>query len=363
MLSKTKIYIDKDSLEIIAQDSTISDNYYKNIIEILRRHADLYLNVTEKDLNFIRDPKDLNDPGDIYTFIEGKSLPWPSSAIENFAALHDKEKMPDINANVVYILNNKEAVKNLRDKYGVMAIFIDDLNDDTFYYYCSPDIDMDSVPGGVTENGWQCILREELSLLPPSNSIVVSDSNLLTNKRINNKTGENHFCGLVNLKDLLNLLLPSQIDVPYYILIVCPNTSKFEEGKTKKIVSRWVDEVRALRSYSIVVEFMLTKKTVHSRDLYTNYYQIHLDKGFYVFEPWTKKVHKEGESHNDIKIFSYLYSPFKRGKSEVDSAIIDLKVIYSKYDAFLRNTGESMLIDSSKNQIKQSDLSKNRILF
>ena len=362
MLSKTKIYIDKDSLEIIAQDSTISDNYYKNIIEILRRHAELYLDVTEEDLDFIRDPKDLNDPGDIYTFIEGKSLPWPSSAIENFAALHDKGKTPDIKANVVYILNNKENVKNLRDKYGVMAIFIEDLNDDVFNYYCSPDIDTDTVPGSAAENGWQCILREELSLLPPSNSIVVSDSNLLTNNKID-KAGVNHFCGLVNLKDLINLLLPQKIDVPYYILIVCPNTSKFEEGKTKKLVRRWVDEIKALRTYSIVVEFILTKKTVHSRDLYTNYYQVHLDKGFYVFEPWTKKVHKDGESHNDIKIFSYLYAPFKRGKSEVDSAVVDLKVIHSKYDAFLRNTGDSTLIDSSINQIQQSDLSKNRILF
>ena len=168
---------------------------------------------------------------------------------------------------------------------------------------------------------------------------------------------------MVNLKDLLNLLLPTKIDVPYYILIVCPQTSKLEEGKTKKIVRRWINEIRSLRSYSIVVEFIVTSKTVHSRDLYTNYYQIHLDKGFYVFEPWSRKVHKEGASHNDIKLYTYLYSPFKRGKSDIDIALVDLNLIYNMYDAYLRNTGVSNIIDSLDRPNKPCDSSKNRILF
>ena len=49
MQPKTKIYIDKDTLEIIAQDSSISDNYYRKIIEIFRRHADLYLDMNDEE--------------------------------------------------------------------------------------------------------------------------------------------------------------------------------------------------------------------------------------------------------------------------------------------------------------------------
>ena len=362
MLSKTKIYIDKESLEIIAQDSTISDYYYKNIIEILRRHAELYLDITEEVLNSIREPNDLNDPGDIYAFIEGKNLPWPSSATDNFAALHENQKKPDINGNIVYILNKKEDVRKLREDYGVLAIYIDDLSDDIFYYDYTPDLDVEAVPGS-TGNGWQSILKDEVGILPPSNSIVISDSNLLTNKKIDKITGENHFCGLVNLKDLLDLLLPQKLDVTYYILIVCPQTSNLEEGKTNKIVRRWIKEIRGLRKYPIVIEFLITSKTVHSRDLYTNNYQIHLDKGFYVFEPWTRKVHKDGASHNNVKLFTYLYSPFKRGKSDIDSALVDLKLIYNMYDAFLRKTGVSKIIDLIEEPIKSSDYSKNRIIF
>ncbi len=362
MLSKTKIYIDKESLEIIAQDSTISDYYYKNVIEIFRSHADLYLDMSEEELDSIRTPSNLNDPGDVYTFIEGKNLPWPLSAEDNFKAINENETPPDINGNIVYILNKKEDVKKLVQKYGVLAIYIDDFNDDIFYYYSEPDLDMDTVPGSDT-SCWQSILKEELNVLPPFNSIVVSDSNLLTNNKKNNVTGENYFCGLENLKDLLNVLLPQKIDVTFYVLIVCPPTTKLEEGKMNKIVRRWITEIKSLRKYTIVVEFLLTAKTVHSRDLYTNYFQIHLDKGFYVFEPFSRKVHKEGASHNVIKMFTYLYSPFKRGKSEIESALVDLRLISNMYDAFLRRTGASKLVDLIDKPIESHDFSKNRILF
>lgn len=362
MLSKTKIYIDKESLEIIAQDSTISDNYYKNIIEIFRRHADLYLDVTKEELDSIRKPQDLNDPGDIYTFIEGKNLPWPSSATDNFQAINNKENKPELNGSIVYILNKKEDVEKLRNKYGIWAIYIDDLSDDIFYYDYTPDLDMEYVPGNAGD-GWLNILKKEVRFLPPSNSIVISDSNLLTNTKKHPETGENYFCGLVNLKALLNVLLPQNIDVTYYILIVCPPTSKLEEGKTNKNVRRWIKEIKNLRNYPIVVEFIITTKTVHSRDLYTNNYQIHLDKGFYVFEPWSRKIHKEGASHNNVKFFTYLYSPFKRGKTDIDSAIVDLRLIYNSYDAFLRNTGVSKIIDLIDEPIKSCDFSKNRIIF
>lgn len=361
MLSKTKIYIDKESLEIIAQDSTISDNYYKNIIEIFRRHADLYLDVSEEELDSIREPKDLNDPGDIYAFIEGKNLPWPSSASGNFEAIKNNENSLDISANIVYILNKKEDVKKIV-KYGVWAICVDDLSDDIFYYDYTPDLDVDTVPGSAGD-GWHNILDDEVSILPPSNSLVVSDSNLLTNTKKHAGTGENHFCGLVNLKHILDVLLPKNLNVTFYILIVCPPTNKIEEGKMNKIVRRWLKEIRELRQYQIVVEFIITTKTVHSRDLYTNNYQMHLDKGFYVFEPWSKRVHKDGISHNNIRLFTYLSSPFKRGKSDLESAIVDLKIMKQRYEMFLKGTGESRLIDMIESPLRQSDYSKNRLLF
>jgi hypothetical protein len=362
MQPKTKIYIDKDSLEIIAQDSSISDNYYRKIIEIFRRHADLYLDMNDEELNSLREPKDLNDPGDIYSFIEGKSLPWPSAAIDNFNALHNNNGCPEINGNVIYILSKKDDVKKIREYYGVWAIYIDDINDDVFYYAFSPDLDRDEVPGNKN-NGWYNILKDEIGLIPTSNSFVISDSNLLTNNKINQRTGENHFCSLENLRELLNLILPEKMNVPFFILIICPPTRKLEEGKMKKIVRRWIKEIKLLRQYSIIIEFLITNKTLHSRDLYANNYRIHLDKGFYVFEPWSIRIHREDISHNDMSIDTYLSSPFQRGKSLLDKAISELKLLNKKYDAFRKGTGDPYIVNLLESSIKPSDFDKNRVLF
>ncbi len=362
MLSKTKIYIDKDSLEIIAQDSTISDYYYKNIIEIFRRHADLYLDLTETELTDIQEPKDLNNPGDIYSFIEGKNLPWPSAANETFNAIKTNGMSPDINGNIIYILKNKNDVAKLRDCYGVWAVCIDDVNDDVFYYEFKPDLNVDTVPG-MKDNGWNNILKDEIKSIPPSNSMVISDSNLLTNNIKKKGTDENHFCGLVNLTALLDLILPQKMSVPYYISIICPPTNKLEDGKMKKIITRWIDEIKVKRKYTIIIEFLLSRKTLHSRDLYANNYRIHFDRGFYVFEPWTNRVHKDDVSHNDVRVYSYLCSPFQRGKDNIMDAIDELKLLLSKYNAFLRNTGEVTLVNSKIQPVTASDYSKNRILF
>lgn len=357
MLSKTKIYIDKESLEIIAQDSTISNNYYKNIIEIFRTHADLYLDLTDEELESIREPIDFNNPGDIYTFIEGKSLPWPASGCKCFNELNNK---PEINGNVIYILNTKEDADRLKNTYGVLAVYIKDINDDIFYYEFAPNIDCEKVPVNAGD-AWKYIFKDES--LPPSNSMVISDSNLLTNNKINNDTGSNHFCGLVNLKELLNVLLPQSIGIPYYILILCPPSKNLEEGKMRKIVKRWIRDIKQIRPYTIVIEFLITKKTVHSRDVYSNYYRAHFDRGIYVFEPWTNRIHKEGTSHNEIDIYSYLSAPFRRGKSILDSAMVDINIFLDKYKSFLKGIGDPYLIDIDEAPLKQEDFEKNRILF
>lgn len=355
MLSKTKIYIDKDSLEIIAQDSTISDYYYKNIIEIFRRHVELFINLTKEEIEEMKEPSNLEDPGDIFTFIEGKNLPWPTSGKKNFEALYQDNNCPDINGSTIYILNQKEDVKRIRDNYGVWAIYIEDLNDNIFQVGFNKGLNIREVSGS-SKNGWKNLLSSILTDLPLSNSFVVSDSNLLTND-ILDENKKKHYRGLVNLKDLFSLILPASSEVPFYILIICPQAEQV--GKMKKIVSNWMKEIRSLRTYKIVIEFFTTNKTLHARGLYANNYRIHLDKGFYVFIPWTNRVNIDGDSFNKIDIMSYLHSPFDKGDSILDVAIMELERIYKKYDSFLRKTGDPELIES----IEEEDYRKNRILF
>ena len=362
MFSKTKIYIDRVSLETIAQDSSISKSYYKNTIEIFRRHAVVYLDITEDELKSIQEPKDLNDPGDIFTFISGKNLPWPTSANGNISALMENNGMPDVNGNTVYILNSKEVVDRLKVQFGVWAIYIKDFNDDVFYYDSSPKLDQEKYPGN-TQNGWTNYLKEEVPLLPPSNSMVVSDNNLLKNDKIDKSTGEKHYCGLVNLKDILDMLLPPSLNITYYILVICQSPNNQEFGKLKRKIRKWINEIRLLRNYRIVIEFLITRQTVHSRDLYANNYMMHFDRGFYVFVPWSNIIHKDGASHNKVNLFSYLRSPFKRGNSDLDEAIADLKNIFELYNSFLKNIGDPWIIDLEDDPIQDDDFSKNRILF
>ena len=354
MLSKTKIYIDKDSLEIIAQDSTISDNYYKNIIEIFRRHADLYVNLSTKELNDIKEPSNLENPGDIFTFIVGKSLPWPYSGKDIFDAISQKNNNLEINGSVIYILNKKEDVKRIRENFGVWALSVEDVNDNIFHFGFNKGLNLAKIPG-KSNNGWSNLLSDVVDDLPLSNSFVVSDSNLLTND-ILDKNNKKHYCGLENLKDLFSILLPKSLDVPFYILVICPPTEQI--GKMKKIISTWMEEVRKLRTYTIIIEFFTTKKTLHARGVFANNYRIHLDKGFYVFIPWTIKVHVDGDSFNKLDIKSYLHSPFDKGDSLMDVAIMELERISNKYTAYLRNTGDPIIVEPIKEHYN-----KNRILF
>lgn len=355
MLSKTKIYIDKESLEIIAQDSSISDYYYKNIIEIFRRHADLYLDISDQELDSIREPKDLNDPGDIYTFIEGKNLPWPTSAFDNFEALHNNINNFDINGSVIYILNKKEDVKKLREDFGVWSFYIEDVNDDSFRVGFNKGLYIKEVLG-KTNNGWTNLLSEAAKEFPMSNSFVISDSNLLTNDILDDNNVK-HYCGLENLKDLLSIILPQSLEVPFYILVICPPAEQV--GKMKKRITDWILEIKALRKYLIIVEFFITNKTLHDRGVYSNNYRIHLNKGFYVFIPWTCKVHVDGDSFNKIDIKSYLHSPYDEGDSILDLAIMELNRIAKKYDRFIRETGDPYIVVP----VDKVHYNKNRILF
>ena len=365
MFQKTKIYIDKTSLEIIAQDSTIADNYYKNIIEIFRRNADMYIDATEEELEQMKEPEDLNDPGDIFTFIERRNLPWPAAASEKFEGFQQSEDSqhdePHIekNGNVIYILDvKKEIAERIREHYGVWVLSVDEINDDIFSYSFNKHFNRSEVPG-KSQNGWENLLASEVTYLPPSNSFVLSDSNLLTNE-ILDKDKKKHYRGLENVKNLLDVILPAKSDIPFYILVICP--AKTEQiGKMKKIIARWIDEVKNLREkrYTIIVEFFITSKTLHSRQLYANNYRIYLDKGFYVFEPWSTKVHLDGESFNKIDIKSYLNSPFDRGDSILDVALAELDEIKKKYDKFLKGTGDPSIVVP----LDETEYSKNRILF
>lgn len=354
MLSKTRIYIEKVSLEIIAQNSTRTGMHFRNVIEIFRKHADLCLNVTEQDLDAIQNPQNLDEPGDIFSFIQGYDLPWPSSASNKFEAIRNNSNDKDINGNVIYILNNVTEVNNLKELYGVWAILDEDVDDSILCYSFNKAFDKPTVP-----NGWNGVFSNIAIKLPPSNSFVISDSNLLKNT-ILDRQNEKYFCGLENVKDILSILLPRTLSacVPFYIIVIC-EPKELQPGKTKKIITKWIKEVCSLRKYEIIIEFFTSKYTLHSRNLYANNYSIALDRGFYVLRPWTNQVNINDDSFNKMNVSTYLCSPFDDGDSILTISLTELERVRKRYLKFLNNVGDPIMIEP----IDPNHYSKNRILF
>lgn len=359
MQPKVKIYIEKSSLEIIAQNSSNPKVYFRNVIEIFRKYADIYLDTTANDLNMMQNPKDLNDPGDIFTFIQGYGLSWPNAANDKFDALRNNTNQMDINGNVIYILNNITEIKKFKEKYGVWAILDKDVHDDIFGFSFGKSLNLEKV--GKTNNGWINILSPITNDFPPSNSFVLSDGQLLFNNIID-KNKQKCYCGLENLKELLSIILPNTLDVPFYLLIMC---NKIDDPQMVGIISKWVKDVQKLRKFEIVIEFFTTSKTLHSRDLYANNYRIEVDRGFYVFKlnkvnnSVTNIVNRDGASFNKIDIKTYLSAPFDKGDTILDIALTELDSIKGKYNKFLKNTGDPKIIVA----IDPKYYSKNRILF
>lgn len=357
METKTNIYIDTESLVRIAQDSSISPGYYRSIIEIFRRHANLFIDKSEEEIDEYKNPSDLNDVGDLFNFIEeANSLEWPKSALCTFTEIASDTSNFENYPNSIFILDSPiDYAKKIRCNYGVWVISIREMKDDVFFLKHQKQFKFE-VYEGKHANGWDNIF-EEVPQLPPSNSIVISDSNLLTNNYVDRKDHTLRFHGLENLKSILSHILPLECSISFYILVICPpgNNPNYIEA-----VKEWVNEVKGLREYTLVVEFLTTSKTLHPRELYSNYYVLNLDRGFYVFKANTNKVNIDGPSFNKLTISTYLHSPFDTGESLLELTHQELESLKDIYGYMLRKTGRAIMHEPI---VEESEMSKNRVLF
>lgn len=357
METKTNIYIDTESLVRIAQDSSISPGYYRNIIEIFRRHANLFIDKSEEEIEEYKNPSDLNDVGDLFNFIEeANSLEWPKSALSTFTEIASDMSNYENYPNSIFILDSPiDYAKKIRGNYGVWVVSIQEMQDNIFFLDHGDVFNMRKYEGKHT-NGWDNVF-EEVPQLPPSNSIVITDSNLLSNNYVDREDQTLRFHGLENVKSILSHILPLECSISFYILVICPpcNNPNYIEA-----VKDWVNEVKGLRDYTLVVEFLTTSKTLHPRELFSNYYRMRLDRGFYVFKANSNIVNINGPSFNDFTISTYLHSPFGSGKSLLTRTNRELNSLKDIYGYMLRNTGETIMHEP---KVKESEMSKNRVIF
>lgn len=300
MNDKVTIYSD---IEIIEKIALNCDNY-PILTELFRKCSNLCLNMTEEQLekSFEVDSSGLSTP--IGQYFSSYDIPDPYALSDFFSERKDNEVgfyLHDSTA--IFFLNiKKEESKSLRDKYGLLVLGIDEIQDDflqlNFYKY--RDLKNKDSIVGVEENGWNTILDEfPTSDEFPFNAVVVSDNFLMKNRN------GNVFCGTANLMNLFDRILPQTLNIPFQIFIICPGCPNLIE-LSETALKQFAIDINGKRPYQINVEFLLTEKTpIHHRRIFTNYFSITCEKGFSVF--YVNPGNKVRENGNDIRVKSYYH--------------------------------------------------------
>lgn len=333
--SKLTVYVDYEILEDIALDS----EKYPKLTEIFHRMSNICLNVSESRLNAMQTltSDGICDP--VWQFVQDKDLPTPY-ALDSFFA-QDEDDVYLFDPTAIFLLKKtNDQTKRLRDKYGVLVVGENELNDDVLQlnHKKTNGINRKDVFFGTDQNGWNTIFQDVSRIDNiPLNAAIVSDNYLMKNRN-----GVD-FCGTANLLNLFSNILPSHLSVPFHILILCPDCPTVP-NKAKQALEQFSADVDQLRDYPIEVEFCLTNKApVHHRRIFTNYYSITCEKGFSLFK--VNPGNKVREDGNDVRIESYYHDPiYTSGDTAREDAFSDLMILKNIYKDEIKTDAKNRLL-------------------
>ena len=321
MNDKVTIYSDVEIIEKIA----LNCENYPILTELFRKCSNLCLNMTEDQLekSFEVDSSGMSTP--VGQYFSSYDIPDPYALSEFFSERNDNEAgfyLHDSTA--IFFLNiKKEESKSLRDKYGLLVLGIDEIQDDflqlNFYKY--RDLKNKDSVVGADINGWNTILGDfPTSNEFPLNAVVVSDNFLMKNRN------GNVFCGTANLMNLFNRILPQTLNIPFQVFIICPDCPT-APNKAEAALNQFASDIKRLRTYDIDVEFLLTEKTpIHHRRIFSNYFSITCEKGFSMF--YVNPGNKVRENGNDVRVKSYYHDLiYSSGDLEKLSIYDDIELI------------------------------------
>ena len=151
---------------------------------------------------------------------------------------------------------------------------------------------------GKTSNNWKTIFNQRNL---ESNALILNDPYIFHTK----EDEKNYEIRDRNIINLIDTILPDNIDIPYQIFIntsIIMDTIDENRGpRNKKYYDQFIldliDRIENLRAYKIVVEIVIGR-AIHKRKLYTNFLNVTTDKGFKIFDNTDSKVLE----HNDILI-------------------------------------------------------------
>ncbi len=251
-------------------------------------------------------------------------LPCPKAVTGLKMIYSDPTICCELDPFAIWLLDKPEKdLSYMRDLLGVWAINPAEMTDDFFcleYPKAYPQKEGVEITG-PKGNGWGNYLCGLTKPLPPINSLIINDRFLLANFD-EDAIAERGFFGLNNLVALFDELIPKSLKVPFHIFIYCQHP-KLSIETTDVIVERFVDDVKGLRDYEIVIEFVFDT-ALHHRTLYTNYFRFNANRGYNAFCDGNM-IKLNGE--NIFRIMTYSNNPFSMGDTEYEMIRNDIQEI------------------------------------
>lgn len=181
--------------------------------------------------------------------------------------------------------------------------------------------------------GWKFLLDSKVT---DSNTIILNDSYLFDDKENQSRIGSK------NILDLLDAMLPEQLDVPYHILINTTTSKNKTNTFYDSFIPDLIKEIASLRYYEMVIEIIIGEG-FHKRKLYTNFLNITTDKGFKIFD---KKDESKVLDHNDITIETMFT---RNDPAQGDSQFDEMKIRLTELRKLVKNSLDWIKSESYNN--------------
>lgn len=285
MVNKIHIYADVVSFVRLLLNSKIREG--KDIKCMLRTRAEIHLCISKKDLSSLWE----DEESILRKLCDAIDLPCPQ-ADPSLLQIYEFPNIVQQDPLGIWFFNlTEENISRFQEYYGVWMLNAESIDDETLFLHHNREYDIDDVIEGESDNGWKNYLNQLDKALPPLNSIVINDRYLINNTN-ESSAAKYGFWGLNNLLKLLDAILPSTLGIPFHLLIYCQHP-KLPIVNTNEIINQFIANVKDLRGYEIVVEFVYNNQSRHKRTFHSNYFLLNIDRGYNAFYNYNWKNYVE----------------------------------------------------------------------
>lgn len=285
------IYSDKDIFENIIS----SPNVYPNWNKIINNHSAVCLDINTIDLDI-----ELNNPDSmLFLFIQSNAREIDLIPSDNFfKTIYIKPETVTEKPRSVFFLNiDADKAMKLQVENGIIVQSKSNIDDKVLLGSYFKDLPKNTVCESNNDKGWKSLINFNL---PPSNSLIISDNYLFSNEVDRIIVGE------PNTVNLIDALLPPTLKIDFHILIVAEDNKKSDVW-CEKLKDRISTQIKSLRQYNIIIEFLFSK-TIHKRAILSNYLYGSSDKGFSIFSTRDNKTTREDNDFRLDRVFNNLHS-------------------------------------------------------